>query len=383
VAEQPFLPYGRQDITDDDVEAVARALREPMITQGPGIDRFEARVAERLGARHCVALANGTAALHAAMAALEIGPGDEVLTTPITFAASANCALYRGASVRFVDIDPATWNLDPAAAAAAVGERTRAIVTVSFAGLPAELGPLRATGLPVVEDAAHALGAVRAGRPVGGPGGAELTTFSLHPVKVLTTGEGGLVTTEDDALAARLRRFRTHGIGRDGEPPSALDGGWWYDMTELGFNYRITDVQCALGESQLRRLDAVVERRNALAARYRELLGAERRIELPPAPAPGDVHAYHLFVIRIRAGAAARRAVYDRLRAAGIGVQVHYIPVYRLAYYRETLRVPQDACPHAEALYAGALTLPLFPRMADTDVDRVVGELRAALDATD
>jgi perosamine synthetase len=376
-----FLPYGRQQISDADVQAVAEALRSPMITQGPRIEAFERAVAESVDAKHAVAFSSGTAALHGAAFAAGLGEGDEVLAPPLTFAASTNCALYLGASPRFVDIDPATWNLDAAAAAEAVTPRTRAVVPVSFAGLPVDLAPLEPVRdrVVVIEDAAHALGAVRDGRPVGGPGGADMTCFSLHPVKLLTTGEGGLVTTEDDEYARLLRAFRTHGIVREDLDPGPFEGSWYYEMRHLGFNYRITDIQCALGMSQLARFPEWLERRNALAARYREALAGEERIALPPAAPAGSRHAYHLFVIRVLAGAEARLRTFEALRAAGIGVQVHYIPVYRLPYYRDTLGVPQDRCPAAEEYYAGAITLPLFPAMTEDDIDRVVDELGRCL----
>jgi UDP-4-amino-4,6-dideoxy-N-acetyl-beta-L-altrosamine transaminase len=376
-----LLPYGRQEISDDDVAAVAEALRADLITQGPLIDRFERAVADHVGARHAVALANGTAALHAAAFAAGVGPGDEVITSPMTFAASANCALYLGGRPRFVDISASDWNLDTAAVAAAAGERTRAIVAVSYTGLPVDLAPLERVRdrVTVIEDAAHALGGRRDGRMVGGPGGADMTMFSLHPVKAMTTGEGGLVTTEDDELARRLRLFRTHGLTRESVRPGPTDGAWRYDMEALGFNYRVTDFQCALGLSQLRRLDDWVGRRNEIAQRYRELLAGEERIELPPTAPPGSLHGYHLFVVRVRDGAEARLRVFERLREAGIWVQVHYIPVYRLRYYRETLGYPQDKCPVAESLYAGAISIPMFPALRDSDIERVVDELRAAL----
>lgn len=375
------LPYGRQEISDEDVEAVVSALRSELITQGPTIERFETAFAAEVGARHAVAFASGTAALHGAAFAAGLGEGDELITSPMTFAASANCGLYVGASPRFADIDPATWNLDTAAVAAAIGERTRAVVAVSYAGLPVDLGPLDPVRdrVTVIEDGCHALGGHRAGRPVGGPGGADMTTFSFHPVKAMTTGEGGMVTTEDSELAGRLRLFRTHGITKEGIGPGPLDGGWYYEMQALGFNYRITDFQCALGLSQLSRLRGWVERRNVVAARYRELLAAEDRVELPPEAPPGSLHGYHLFPVRIRAGAAARLEAFELLRAAGIGVQVHYIPVYRLPHYRDTLGYPQDACPHAEELYSGLVSLPMFPALTDADVERVVEELGRAL----
>jgi UDP-4-amino-4,6-dideoxy-N-acetyl-beta-L-altrosamine transaminase len=376
-----LLPYGRQQISDADVAAVAQALRADLITQGPLIDRFERAVADHLGARHAVALANGTAALHAAAFAAGVGPGDDVITSPMTFAASANCALYLGARPRFVDITERDWNLDTAAVAAAAGERTRAVVAVSYTGLPVDLAPLDPLRgrVTVIEDAAHALGGRRGGGMVGGAGGADMTVFSLHPVKAMTTGEGGLVTTEDDELARRLRAFRTHGLTRDQVVAEPTEGAWRYDMEALGFNYRITDFQCALGLSQLERLDEWVARRNEIARRYRELLAGEERVELPPEPPEGWVHGYHLFVIRVRAGAEARLRAFDALRAAGIWVQVHYVPVYRLRHYRETLGYPQDDCPVAESVYWGAISLPMFPAMSDADVDRVVTELKAAL----
>jgi perosamine synthetase len=376
-AAGPFLPYGRQEIDEDDVAAMAAALRAPLITQGPEVERFEAAFADFTGARHAVAFSSGTAALHGAAHAVGIGPGDLAVTAPITFAASMNCAVLLGARPAFADVDPATWNLDPAT----VPDGAKLVVPVSFAGLPCDLEPLRATGAAIVEDAAHALGAHRDGRPVGGPGGADVTCFSLHPVKAMTTGEGGVATTEDDDLAERLRTFRTHGIRRGAATtPGEHDGGWWYELQELGVNYRITDLQCALGLSQLTRLEGWIERRNALAALYRERLADEERIALPPAAPTGSRHAYHLFAIRLTGGAPVRRAVFDGLRAAGIGVQVHYIPLHRMPYYRDTWGVDQDGCPHADAYYAGALSLPMFPGLTEGDVDRVVAELTRVLD---
>lgn len=373
------LPYGRQEISEADVEAVAEALRSELITQGPRVERFESALAERVGAAHAVAFSSGTAALHGAAHVAGLGEGDEVITSPITFAASANCALYMGATPRFVDIDPATWNLDTAAAAAVAGEHTRAVVAVSYAGLPVDLGPLDGSGLAVIEDGCHALGGHRGGAAVGGPGGADMTCFSFHPVKAMTTGEGGAVTTENPDLARRLRAFRTHGITKEGISPGPLDGGWYYEMHALGFNYRITDIQCALGLSQLARLAGWVARRNQIAALYREALAGEERIVLPPAAPADSLHGYHLFPIRVRDGAEARLRAFEALRAAGIGVQVHYIPVYRLTHYRDTLGYPQDQCPHAEELYSGLISLPMFPGMEESEVGRVVEELGRAL----
>jgi perosamine synthetase len=373
-----FLPYGRQDVDEADIEAVAAALREDLITQGPTVARFEEAFAEHVGARHAVAFSSGTAALHGAAFAAGVQPGDVCVTSPITFAASMNAAVYLGARPRFVDIDPATWNLDARAAAAVTD--AKAVVPVSFAGLPADLEPLRGGGATIVEDAAHALGAVRDGRPVGGPGGADITCFSLHPVKTMTTGEGGIATTEDDRLADRMRAFRTHGIVRgDVTHPGEHDGAWWYEQQELGYNYRITDFQCALGLSQLARLESWVARRNAIAALYRERLAGDERIGLPPAAPEGSRHGHHLFVVHVAGGAAVRRRVFDGLRAAGIGVQVHYIPLYKMPFYRDGYGIDQDAFPHAEGYYAGAISLPLFPAMVAADVARVVGELQRLL----
>jgi perosamine synthetase len=378
---QTFLPYGRQEIGDDDIQAVADALRSSLITQGPTVVAFEEAIADYLGARHAVAFSSGTAALHGAAFAAELGPGDEAIVPPLTFVASANCALYQGARPRFVDIDPSTWNLDIPAAVAAAGERTRAVVPVSFAGLPIDLrglDPMRGSTV-VIEDACHALGGRRSGGAVGAPGGADITCFSLHPVKAMTSGEGGLAVTEDDELARRLRLFRTHGLAKEGLSPGPTDGGWYMEMQELGFNYRITDFQCALGLSQLERLDGWVERRNEVAACYRELLDDEERVDLPPSAGEDDLHGYHLFVIRVRGGPEKRLQVFSGLRKAGIGVQVHYIPVYRMPFYRDRLGYPQDGCPATEDYYAGAISLPIFPAMDERDVERVVSELRALL----
>lgn len=378
---EAFLPYGRQDVSDEDAARVAEALRADLITQGPLVAEFEDAIADYLGARHVVAYANGTAALHGAAFAAGLGRGDEAITSPLSFAASANCVLYQGAVPRFVDISPVTWNLDTRAAAAAASPATRAVIGVSFAGLPVDLEPLATLQdtVVVIEDAAHALGARRGDTMVGGAGGADLTTFSLHPVKAITTGEGGLVSTQSDELAARLRLFRTHGVTKDGVTRSVTDGDWYYEMQALGFNYRITDFQCALGLSQLDRLDAFVADRNRVARRYRDLLVDESRVALPPEAKESDLHAYHLFVVRVLGGADVRLGVFDALRQAGIGVQVHYIPIYRHPYYRDVVGSPQDECPAAEEYYAGAISLPVFPRMSEADVDRVVRALRRAL----
>ncbi len=379
-----FLPYGRQEITDEDVAAVAAALRQPLITQGPLVAEFEQSVADAVEARHVVAFANGTAALHAAAAAAGLGPGDEVLTTPISFVASSNCALFVGARPRFADIDPLTGNLDAQAAVdSGIPDSVRACVAVSLSGLPVDLAPLqkaRAAGLTIIEDGCHALGGRRSGSAVGSGLVADMTAFSLHPVKSITTGEGGLISTDRDDLADALREFRTHGIRRSEPTGDALPGPWHYDVATLGFNYRITDFQCALGLSQMRRLESFVAGRNRVAARYREQLAGVDGVALPAEPGDGDLHGYHLFVVRFPEGAARRRTVADGLRAAGIGTQLHYIPIYRHGLYRE-LGYGDDGArlPEAERYYREALSLPMFPAMTDGDVDRVVRELRRLL----
>ncbi len=377
-----FLPYGRQTIEPADVEAVTEAVQDRLITQGPRVGEFECAFAETVGARHAVAFSSGTAALHGAVVAGGLGAGDEVLTTPISFVASANCALFAGARPVFADIDRETANLDLAAAReAGLLDRTRGCVVVSLAGLPADLGPLqeaRRRGVVVIEDGAHALGAVREGRLLGA-GQADMTAFSLHPVKAITTGEGGVVTTDSDELADALRTFRTHGMRPAAASEDPMLGGWHYEIDTLGFNYRITDIQCALGLSQLEHLERFIAARNQIAERYRERLAEVGGISLPAAAPPGDRHAYHLFVVRFLEGPRRRRAVYDALRAAGIGAQLHYIPIPAHALYRR-LGYDMSGLPEAQAYYEQALSLPIFPTMEPTDVDRVVTALQDALE---
>jgi UDP-4-amino-4,6-dideoxy-N-acetyl-beta-L-altrosamine transaminase len=381
-----FLPYGRQTIDDEDIAAVSAALADPLLTQGPRVEAFERAFAERVGARHAVAFANGTAALHAAAHAAGLGPGDELLTSPLSFVASANCALFVGARPLFCDVDPHTANLDlQGALRSGALARAKACVAVSLAGLPIDLEPLqqaRREGLVVIEDACHALGARRGGRPVGGGEWADMTTFSFHPVKAITSGEGGMVSTDEEALAEELRAFRTHGMRhRSYGAADVMRGGWHYDIDTLGFNYRITDFQCALGESQLARLEGFVAARNGIAARYRELLGGLDGLALPAAAdAPEERHAYHLFVVRFQEGAHRRRLAYDRLRAAGIGVQLHYIPIPVHGLYR-SLGYTMDGLDATQAYYEQALSLPIFPAMSARDVERVVRELERALAA--
>ena len=356
-----YLPYGHQHIDDADVAAVVEALRSDWLTTGPAVERFEAALCEVTGAKHAVAMANGTAALHGAMWAAGIGAGDRVVTSPLSFHASASCALYVGADAAFVDIDPKTLNLD----VGAVGP-CDALVAVHYAGLPADLSALAHRPRVVVEDAAHALGALTPDGPVGNCARSDMCAFSFHPVKTITTAEGGAVTTNSPELAERLRRFRSHG-----SVPRPANGDWYYEIEELGYNFRISDVQCALGVSQLGKLERFVERRNEIAAQYRTLL-ADLPIDLPPEAPVGTRHAYHLFPVRV----ANRRQVFDGLRAAGIGVQVHYVPIYRHPVYTRR-GVRPGGFAETEKAYAGLLSLPMYPDLTDGDVARVVAELKA------
>lgn len=370
------LPYGRQCIEEDDVSAVAAALRSDWITTGPRVGEFEARVAERVGARHAVAVNSGTAALHAALDAAPIRLGDEVIVPALTFAASANAVLYVGGTPVFADVRPDTFNLDPADVRRRLTPRTRAIVTVDYAGHPSDLDALGAVarehGIVLIEDAAHALGAEYRGRPVGAI--ADLTTFSFHPVKAITTGEGGMVTTGDAERARRMRRFRNHGIETEAADRFRA-GAWHYDMVELGFNYRLTDLQCALGLSQLDKLERFVARRAAIADRYRRALHGVPGLTLQAVAA--DVrHAWHLFVVvlTLEAFSGGRAEIAAALRAEGVGVSVHYAPVYRHPFYRGRGDA-EGSCPVAERLAAALLTVPLFPAMTDADADSVVEAL--------
>lgn len=372
---EPFLPYGRQQIEEADIAAVSSALRDPLITQGPRIGELEAAICEYTGAAHAIALSSGTAALHAAAFACGLGPGSVGLVPAITFAASANCLRYVGASPHLVDIDPATLNIDVGRTVRLAQQRdeVEAIVAVSFAGLGADVQGLRRAGVPIIEDACHALGGRRSGAVIGGPGGADMTAFSLHPVKAITSGEGGVLTTEDAELAARARRFREHGIERS---PDGADGPWCYDVVHDGFNYRLTDFQAVLATSQLTRLDGWIASRNEIATVYRELLADEDQVVLPPAASPGDLHAHHLFPIQLRNGGPERRRIFEGLRAAAIGVQVHYIPLHRFSVFADCAREPTPA---AEAYYESAISLPVFPAMERADAERVVRTLRGLL----
>ena len=402
MAEPPaFLPYGRQVIEDDDIAAVAEALRSDFLTTGPRVEAFEAAFAEAVGAAHAVSCAKGTAALHLAMLALDVGPGDVVIVPSITFLATANCARYVGAEVVFADVDPDTGLMTLESLAEAIGrvgdQRLRAVLPVHLSGHPVDLPALKAladgAGAVLVEDACHALGTTMAFgnrlERVGDGAHSAMACFSFHPVKTLTTGEGGMITTNDPALAARLALLRSHGMSRDPAaftaPALSLDAEgdakpWAYEMQALGFKYRLPDLLCALGLSQLAKLDRFLARRRALAARYRALIEPlAPLVRLQPAAAHADP-ALHLMValIDFEALGRSRKAVMDDLFARGIGTQDHYIPVHRQPYYVD--RYGALDLPGADAWYARCLSLPLFAGMEDGDADRVVEALRGVLD---
>lgn len=380
-----MIPYGRQDIDAADIEAVVEVLRSDFLTQGPMVPAFEAAIAAHCGAAHAVAVNSATSALHIACLALGLGPGDRLWTVPNTFVASANCALYCGAAVDFVDIDPTTWNMSPAAladkleVAEKVGALPKIVVPVHFGGQPCDMAAIAALakryGFRIIEDASHALGATLDGVPVGGTGTADIVVLSFHPVKILTSGEGGMALTQDPGLAEAMRLLRSHGVTRD---PARLQQqgrpGYHYEQHMLGFNYRMTDIHAALGLSQTRRLDAFILARQALAKRYDDLL---RNLPLRlPVVAPGRLSAWHLYVVRIEAAAAPRDRVYEAMRAAGIGVNLHYAPVHLQPYYRE-LGFRPGLCPVAERYGTDALTLPLHATLTFTQQDTVVAALGA------
>ena len=372
------IPYGRQTIERDDIDAVVEVMRGDWLTQGPAVGAFEASVMEACQVPYAVAFSSGTAALHGAAFAAGVGPGDEVITSAITFAASANCAAYVGGTPRFADIDPSTWNVSAETVAAALTERTKAVIPVHFTGLPAPISELRALGrdLVVIEDAAHAIGARQADEPVGSCLHSDMAVFSFHPVKTITSAEGGMVTTRDGDLHRRLLEFRTHGMTRDPARLEREEGGWYMEQQSLGYNYRLSDIHAALGVAQMRRLEAFIARRNALAARYEELLGDLETLQLAPAAGPGERHGRHLYVIRHRGGAQARRRLYDGLRERGVLAQVHYLPVYLHPWYRDTYGYAPGLCPAAEEYYAGCLSLPCYPSLTDEQQDTVVAAVR-------
>jgi perosamine synthetase len=382
---QKLLPYGRQSLDDGDIQAVVDVLKSDWLTTGPKIGEFEEKFAAWVGASHAVSFSSGTAALHGAAFAAGLKPGDEAITTPMTFCATSNCVLYQGAKPVLADVSPDTLNLDPQEVSQKISTRTKAIFAVDYAGHPAaleELGKLaKAQGVLLIEDASHALGAEYRGKRIGGI--ADLTTFSFHPVKHLTTGEGGMVTTNDAGLAEILRRFRNHGISSEARQRQE-SGQWLYEMVLLGFNYRLTDIACALGLSQLEKLAVNLARRREIAARYAEVfadlvLGAGATIVLP-AVRDGVDPAWHLYPIRLKLESltAGRGEIFQALRAENIGVNVHYIPVHRHPYYRERFAL-KLSYPVAEDAYERLISLPMFHSMTDQDVADVSRALHKVL----
>jgi len=378
-----FLPYGRQSIEESDIEAVVEVLRSDWLTTGPKVGEFEEVFAARVGAAHAVSFTSGTAALHAAAFAAGLKASDEAITTPMTFAATANCVLYQGATPVFADISSDTLNIDPEQVAAKISERTRAILPVDYAGHPAELNAItemaQRHGLVVIEDACHALGAEYRGKRLGGV--ADMTVFSFHPVKHITTGEGGMVSTNNPKFAETLRRFRNHGISSDARQRQSA-GQWHYEMVLLGYNYRLPDFACALGIQQLRRLDANLSRRREIAAQYtkglREIAGV-----IVPAARDEVSPAWHLYPIRLDLAklTADRAQIFAALRAENIGVNVHYIPVHLHPYYRERFGFRDGDFPVAEDAYSRLISLPMFHAMTDADASDVIAAVSKVCEA--
>lgn len=369
-----FLPYGQQWIDEDDIQAVVNVLKSDYLTTGPTIGQFEREFAKYVDAKYAVAFANGTAALHAACFAAGITENDEVITTPLTFVASANCVLYMGGKPVFADVDPATYNINPKSIEEKITKNTKAIIPVHFAGQPVDLDEVHSiakkNGLIVIEDAAHALGATYKNKRIGSL--SEMTMFSLHPVKHITAGEGGMITTNNKEYYQKLRQFRTHGITKSPDECYKYDGPWYYEMQFLGYNYRMTDIQAALGLSQLRKVAAFIERRKKYAALYNEEFKKMEEL-ICPKEIKNANSSWHLYAIRLNLEKITtnRKEIYEALQRENIGVNVHYIPVHTQPYYRN-LGYQSGICPNAEKIYEEIITLPLFPKMTEKDVRDVI-----------
>jgi len=376
-----MIPYGKQSIDDDDILAVVEVLRSDWLTTGPKVPEFEKAVADFVGAKFAVAVCNGTAALHAAMFAIGIGPGDELILPPMTFAATANCVVYQGGTPVFSDIEPDTLLIDPTLIEDKITPKTKAIIAVDYAGQPCDYDHLRKIcgkhGLVLIADACHALGATKKDKPVGSL--ADMTVFSFHPVKHITTGEGGMIVTDRGDYCQRIIRFRNHGISTDFRQREARQS-CYYEMTDLGYNYRLTDIQCALGKSQLKKLPNFLERRNKIAHRYTDAFLKIREIK-PLLSMDNVYHAWHLYVVRLdfKQFGTTREKVFKELRTAGIGVNVHYIPVHLHQFYRENFATKPGMCPVAEAAYEQIMSLPIHPGMIDADADFVIDRLTACI----
>lgn len=369
-----MIPYGRQTIEEDDIQAVIEVLKSDYLTTGPKIAEFEKMVADYVGAKYAVAISNGTAALHAACFAAGIGAGDEVITTPLTFAASSNCVLYCGGTPVFADVDPKTYNIDPEDIKRKITARTKAIIAVHLAGQPCDMDAIHAIAkehnLIVIEDGAHALGSEYKGKKVGAL--SDMTTFSFHPVKPITTGEGGMIVTDDEQLYEKLVLFRSHGITREENLMTRNEGPWFYQQLELGYNYRMTDIQCALGCSQMKKIDRFLERRRELVKRYEKAFADCSNI-VTPYQLPETNSGWHLYIVQVKN--CDRREVFESLRREGIGVNVHYIPVYYHPYYQEH-GYQGVHCKNAEEIYEHMISLPLYPGLTDEQQDEVIEKIK-------
>jgi perosamine synthetase len=376
-----MIPYGKQSIDEEDIQAVVEVLRSDWLTTGPKVNEFEKIFADYVGTKEAVAVSSGTAALHAAMYALGIGPGDEVIVPAMTFAATANCVVFQGATPVFVDVDPDTLLISTDRVVAGLTSRTKAIIAVDFTGHPADYDTLTSIakqhGIIVVADASHSLGGSYKNRPVGSL--AELSTFSFHPVKHITTAEGGMVTTDDSTMAQKMRAFRNHGITSDLHQREAI-GSWYYEMVALGYNYRLNDLQCALGISQLQKLSSWINRRQAIARLYNKAFSQQTLVR-PLAVNDNVSNSYHLYVIKIDFTklSADRETIFAKLRSEGIGVNVHYIPVHLHPYYQKKFGTGPGLCPVAEAAYEQILSLPMYPGLTDQDIDLVCNLLQNIL----
>lgn len=375
-----MIPYSTQDINDADVRAVSKALREPFLTQGPAVERFEKKIAAIAGTKYAVALSSGTAALHAAYAVAGLKEGDEVIVPSLTFAATANAALYVNATPVFADIDLNTGLIDVQDVEKKITNRTKAVVGVDYSGRPVAYRALRALAkkhrLIFISDAAHSFGATYNSKPVGGQ--ADMTTFSFHPLKSITTAEGGAVVTNNKSYFEALVAFRTHGITKDPKKLTRVEGLWYHEMQLLGYNYRITDIQAVLGESQLKRLPAFIKKRRAIAARYHTLLASVPGITVPLPERAYETSAWHLYPIRVN-DPERRRALFEELRARGVGVQVHYLPVYQHPFY-VSLGYDPELCPSSNAFYASEISIPIYPGLTRPEQDTIVRVLKEALE---
>lgn len=370
-----MIPYGKQTIDQDDIQAVVDVLKSDFLTTGPKIAEFEQTVADYVGAKYAVAISNGTSALHAACFAAGIGPGDEVITTPLTFAASTNCVLYCGGTPVFADVDPKTYNIDPEDIRRKITDRTKAIIAVHLAGQPCDMDAIHSIaheyGLIVIEDGAHALGSVYKGKKVGSL--SDMTTFSFHPVKPITTGEGGMIVTDNEEFYKKMALFRSHGITRDDSMMTRNDGPWFYQQFDLGYNYRITDIQCALGCSQMKKLDRFLARRKEIVARYNEAFADCDNI-ITPYQLSDTESGWHLYIVQVKN--CDRRQVFEAMREKGIGVNVHYIPVYMHPYYQEH-GYENVHCANAEEIYSHIISLPLYPGLTSEQQDYVIDTLKS------